>query len=101
MMADAEVPSVLAGMPTSEWDADQAVRYEVAVEAISQAAAAYTALITQAEDRGDADEAERLTGLRAACAQARRALRSSDAVAVNATVRHYRELIDALRAQVR
>ncbi|SDT74847.1 hypothetical protein [Actinoplanes derwentensis] len=100
-MTEPDVPSVLAGMPTFEWDSDQAVRYEVAVEAISQAVAAYTALVNQARTRGDSAEAERLAGLRADCTQERNALRSTDFAALNATVRRYRDLIESLRAQAR
>lgn len=100
-MTEPEVPSVLAGMPTFAWDADQAVRYEVAVEAISQAVAAYTVLINQAEARQDSGEVQRLAALRAGCTQARNGLRSTDPAVVDATVRRYRELTNTLRAQAR
>ena len=88
-------PSALSGLPEFEWDSDQAVRYEVAQEAISQAAAAYTVLIR----RGDTGEAVRLTQLRAGCSQARDALDATDADAVNQAVQDYRQLTEELRAQ--
>lgn len=92
-------PSALSGLPEFTWDSDQAVRYEVAHEAISQAAAAYTVLIRRATDAGDTVEAARLAQLRAGCSQARDGLDATDADAVNQAVRHYRQLTEELRAQ--
>jgi hypothetical protein len=92
-------PSALSGLPEFEWDSDQAVRYEVAQEAISQAAAAYTVLIRRATDAGDTAEAARLTQLRAACSQARDALDATDTDAVDQAVQHYRQLTEELRTQ--
>jgi hypothetical protein len=92
-------PSALSGLPEFAWDSDRAVRYEVAQEAISQAAAAYTVLIRQATDAGAVAEADRLKQLRAACSQARDALDATDTDAVNQAVRDYRQITEELRAQ--
>lgn len=94
-------PSILAGLPEFPWDSQQAVRYEVAQEAISLAMAAYTALIHQATEAGDTGEAARLGQLRAGCSRARYAFDAGDADAVEQVLRDYRQLIETLRAQVR
>ncbi len=94
-------PSVLSGLPQFDWNSALSVRFEVAYEAISQTAAAYTMLIDQATTTGDIGEAHRLSTLRAACSQARDDLDATDAAAVNQPVRHYRQLTADLRAQAR
>jgi hypothetical protein len=96
-MTEESSPSVLSGLPTFEWNSDEAVRYEVAVEAISQAAAAYTAAITRAEQRGDTTTAQALTEARTQCARDRDAVRSADVGAVQATITRYRGVIEELR----
>ncbi len=94
-------PSVLGGMPTFEWNPDESVSYEVAVEAITQAVAAYTVLIRQAEQAGDADLVEKLTAAQASCTADRDRLRSTDHAQVAQVTSQYRELIDRLRRQAR
>jgi hypothetical protein len=100
-MGDHQEPSVLAGLQPFEWNSQQAVRYEVAVEAITQAVAAYTALIHQATDGGELAEAARLAEQRTACSQAREQLRAADPDAVDQAVRTYRQLAERLRAEIR
>lgn len=92
-------PSALSGLPEFTWDSDQAVRYEVAQEAITQTVAAYTVLVRRATDAGDTDEAARLAQLRAGCSQARDALDATDVEALDQAVQHYRQLSEDLRAQ--
>ncbi|MEU8241372.1 hypothetical protein AB0C07_24255 [Actinoplanes missouriensis] len=92
-------PSVLAGMPPFDWDNDRAVRYEVAQEAICQAVAAYTVLINQAAEQGDATREAQLTEARTACVDERIGLSSADAAALDAVVSRYRARIAELRAQ--
>ena len=96
-----EQPSVLAGLQPFPWDSQQSVRYEVAVEAITQAVAAYTALIHQATAQGEPTEAARLTDLRTACSLAREQLRAADRTAVDQAVRTYGQLTERLRAEIR
>ncbi|BAL86506.1 hypothetical protein AMIS_12860 [Actinoplanes missouriensis 431] len=92
-------PSVLAGLPAFDWDNDRAVRYEVAQEAIGQAVAAYTVLINQAAEQGDAAREAQLSEAQKACIDARNGLSSADATALDAVVSRYRTLIADLRAQ--
>ncbi|GLW34492.1 hypothetical protein [Actinoplanes regularis] len=101
MADDSSFPSVLGDLPTFAWDSEAAVRFEVAVEAISQAVAAYTALIERANAAGDSSRAQELVEQRSACIQAREALNSGDTDAVNEAVRAYRQLTEELRAQDR
>ena len=96
-----EQPSVLAGLLPFPWDAQRSVRYEVAVEAITQAVAAYTALIHQATERGEPTEAARLIDLRTACSVAREQLRADDRAAVDQAVQTYARLTERLRAEIR
>ncbi|GAB1641329.1 hypothetical protein KRMM14A1259_17520 [Krasilnikovia sp. MM14-A1259] len=92
-------PSVLAGLPTFAWDSAQSVAYEVAVEAISQATAAYTVLIRQAQQRSDTAEAEQLLAERAACVREQDRLRGTDDAAVAVATERFRALTQDLRAQ--
>ncbi len=93
-------PSVLAGLPTFAWDDQESVAYEVAIEAISQVVAWYTALITAEQQRPQPDAqriAEWEAGQDRAIAE-RRTLRSSDRDAVLDVQRRYRALADQLAA---
>ncbi|GAB1639634.1 hypothetical protein KRMM14A1259_00570 [Krasilnikovia sp. MM14-A1259] len=92
---------MLAGLPAFAWDSARSVSYEVAVEAISQAAAAYTVLIQHAQHRGDTAEAERLRTARTACSRERDRLDGADDAAVRAATATYRMLTEDLRARVR
>jgi len=96
-----EQPSLLAGLLPFPWDAQRSVRYEVAVEAITQAVAAYSALIYQANELGDPTEAARLVDLRTGCSLAREQLRADDHGAVDQAVRKYRQLTERLRSEIR
>lgn len=99
LMGEEQEPSVLAGMPTFDWNSDQSVRYEVAQEAIIQAVAAYTALIDKAAAQGDSTREEQLAVLQKACIEERNNLRSTDASVLDEVVSRYRNLVDELRAQ--
>ena len=52
--------SVLSGLPTFDWNSDESVAYEVAVEAISQAVAVVTPLVDQAISNNDTARVELL-----------------------------------------
>ncbi len=52
--------SVLDDLPTFEWDSQESVSYEVAIEAICFAVAALTAAINEAQQRGDEQQVAEL-----------------------------------------
>ncbi|GIE90761.1 hypothetical protein [Actinoplanes regularis] len=101
MADDSSFSSAQGDLPTFAWDSEAAIRFEVAVEAISQAVAAYTALIERANAAGDSSRAQELAGQRSACVQAREALNSEDTDAVSEAIRTYRQVTEDLRAQDR
>ncbi|WP_432973770.1 hypothetical protein [Dactylosporangium sp. CA-233914] len=78
-----------------EWNSQESVRYEVAIEVIGEGVAHYSALLDAAEAAGDEPEAERLRAEMAACAEERRRLRATDHEGVTEVLRKYRELLRA------
>ena len=96
---DAPVP-VAARLVPFAWDHDAAIGYEVAIEAIGEAVACYTALIARAESAGDRAEAGRLDAGQTRCVEDRRALRSDDHDGVERVLRDYPVLIRRLREQL-
>jgi hypothetical protein len=99
-MTEEPIPSVLAGMPTFTWNDEESVAYEVAIEAISQVVAWYTALIAAEQRRAQPDSgriAEWEAGQARAIAE-RNGLRSTDHDAVTRVQREYRRLADQLAA---
>ncbi|GAA4263921.1 hypothetical protein [Dactylosporangium darangshiense] len=76
-----------------EWNSEESVRYEVALEVIGEGVAHYTALIRAAEAAGDEPEAERLRTERASCTEERRRLSPTDHEGVARVLRKYRELL--------
>jgi hypothetical protein len=91
----------LAGLSTFEWDSNEAVAYEVAIEAISEAVACYTALVDQSEQDGDAGRGRELAAAQARCIVERDQLRSTDHADVARVRREYPQLTTALRQQMR
>ena len=91
---------MLDGLPTFEWNSQEAVSYEVAIEAITEAVACYTALIQQAQQNGAADLAQDLSAAQAHCIAERNHLRSTDHTAVARVRREYPQLTRKLRAQI-
>ncbi|MGC4808641.1 hypothetical protein [Micromonospora sp. DT233] len=89
--------SALANLRQFEWDPTESVSYEVAIEAISQAAAAITPLIAAARQQDNDAAVAELINLRKQCIAARNELRPTDHQAVAATTQHYRALAEQLR----
>ena len=97
---DEPIPSVLAGLPTFAWDDRESVAYEVALEAIGQVVAWYTALITAEQDKAEPDAARiaQWDTEQTAAIVERNALRSTDHQAVARVQREYRRKSDELAA---
>lgn len=91
--------SVLDDLPTFEWDSQESVSYEVAIEGIGFAVAALTAAINNAKRRGDEQRVGELIEIRKRCAVERDQLRSTDHAAVAEVTRRYRHLADRLRGR--
>lgn len=88
--------SVLANLRPFEWDSNESVSYEVAIEAISLANAAITPLLETAEQQGDNAAIAELVNLRKQCIAARDDLRPTDHQAVATVTRYHRDLAEQL-----
>ena len=91
--------SVLDDLPTFEWDSQEAVSYEVAIEGIGFAVAALTAAINEAQQRGDEQQVAELVEIQKRSVVERNQLRSTDHAAVAEVTRRYRDLADRLRGR--
>ena len=89
--------SVLDDLPTFEWNSQESVSYEDAIEAICFAVAALTAAIDDAEQRGDEQRVGELVEIRKRCPVERDQLRSTDHAVVAEVTRRYRDLSDRLQ----
>ena len=76
-----------------EWNSEESVRYEVAIEVIGEGVAYYSARLDAAEAAGDEPDAARLRAEMAACVQERNRLRPTDHEDVAEVLRKYRELL--------
>jgi hypothetical protein len=92
--------SVARGLEPFEWNHDEAVRYEVALEGIGEAVACYTALIDRAEVVSDQAEIARLEAAQTRCVEDQKALRSHDHEGIARVLDEYPALIRRLRAQM-
>ncbi|MFG3423377.1 hypothetical protein [Micromonospora sp. NPDC048063] len=88
--------SVLANLGQFEWDSTESVSYEVAIEAVSQAAAAIAPLIATARQHDDDAAVAELVSLRKQCIAARNELRPTDHQAVADATQRYRALAEQL-----
>ncbi|GAA2710082.1 hypothetical protein ACFY2R_30280 [Micromonospora olivasterospora] len=88
--------SALANMGQFEWDSTESVSYEVAIEAISQAAAAIAPLIAIAREHGDETAVAELVSLRKQCIAARNELQPTDRQGVAEATQRYRALAEQL-----
>ena len=91
--------SVLDDLPTSEWNSEESVGYEVAIEAICFAVAALTAAINEAKQRGDEQRVAELVEIQKRSVVERNQLRSTDPSAVAEVTRRYRDLADRLQGR--
>ncbi|MET7423401.1 hypothetical protein [Dactylosporangium sp. NPDC005555] len=92
--------SAAGGLEPFEWNHDEAIRYEVAIELIGEATACYTALIDRARTAGDEGGAERLRAERSRCAADRRRLSPTDHDDIARTSHAYAQLIRELRERL-
>lgn len=88
--------SALANMGQFEWDSTESVSYEVAIEAISQAAAAIAPLMATAREHNDETAIAELVSLRKQCIAARNELRPTDHQGVAAATQRYRAMAEQL-----
>jgi hypothetical protein len=90
-------------LPTFEWNQDQSVAYEVAIEVIGEAVGAYTAAIhrERAKPEPDQEKIARWLEGQAACVAERKRLRSTDDAEVARVRREYHELAQAIDAEAR
>ncbi|MER7005470.1 hypothetical protein ABT297_20830 [Dactylosporangium sp. NPDC000555] len=78
-----------------EWNSEESVRYEVAIEVIGEGVAHYSALLNAAEAAGDEPEAARLRAEIGACVEERYRLRATDHEGVTQVLHKYRALLRA------
>jgi tRNA uridine 5-carbamoylmethylation protein Kti12 len=89
--------SVLNGLQPFSWNSQEAVGYEVALEAIGEAIAVYSSLIQQAQTAGNTQLVDQLRRQRRTCVDDRNQLRSTDREAVARVRREYPALVRRLR----
>ncbi|MEV7535472.1 hypothetical protein [Streptomyces hydrogenans] len=80
----AEQDSVLTGMGTATWSAEDGTAYEVALEGTHHVAGAYSRLIAEAEQAGDGERARVLLEEQGAWAARRAELSPADRATVDA-----------------
>jgi len=91
--------SVLDGLPSFEWNSEESVAYEVAIEAICFAVAALTAAINEAQRRGDEQQVRDLEETQDRCIIERNQLNSSDPAEIAEVTRRYRALAERLQGR--
>lgn len=69
---------VIGNLPPYSWSSEKSVAYEAAIEAINGVVGAYSGLIADAKEHGNADEVAELRRRRTACQQERRGLRAEN-----------------------
>jgi hypothetical protein len=93
------VGSLLNDLQPFQWNAQEAVGYEVALEAIGEAIAVYSSLIKEAEAEGNVQLADQWRQQRKACVDDRNQLRSTDTESVGRVRREYPALVRRLRGR--
>ncbi|MFE2011299.1 hypothetical protein [Streptomyces sp. NPDC059491] len=93
-----EQDSVLAGMGTASWPAEDGTAYEVALEGIAHVVGAYSRLIAAAEKAGDAARSGELTAEQGAWAARRKSLTPGDRGEVDAVTAESALLLQQLRS---
>jgi hypothetical protein len=95
-------PPLTRQMQSFEWDSEESVAYEAAVEAINEAVGAYTARIA-AEEAKPVPDAARITAAevgQAECARRREKLDPADHAQIGAARREFSDLARQIRADV-
>jgi hypothetical protein len=92
--------SIIGSMRPYEWSSEDAVAYEVAIEAINGAIGAYTARIAaeKAKPEPDAAAIERWQAGQTECVRLRRQLDPDNQAQIAEARRHFTALADEVRA---
>ncbi len=93
-------PSVISGLAAFTWSTSESVAYEAAVEAISEAVGAYSALLAaeEAKEEPDLQVLSRARAGQADCARSREQLDPADHAAVARARRWFSDLARQIRA---
>ncbi|MGW2477234.1 hypothetical protein [Streptomyces sp. NPDC001665] len=93
-----EQESVLAGMGTASWSAQDGVAYEVALEGINHVVAAYSGLIAQARKAGNSVRGDELLAEQSAWSAKRGSLAPEDRAGVDALTADSAQVLERLRS---